>query len=325
MKTNKLYRSLLDKSIGSMLSAIEIYNKPDFNYREETFSILSVNAWELLFKAYWLKINKYKIPCLYETQPYERKDGTKSQTKRIPKKNRTGNYKTINIQTVMVELKKKNLLSQNLCGNIDALLELRDNAIHFTNISSISKPVQELGFACIKNYISIVKKWDLPIDFSNYNLYLMPLAYVDSNKFVDGVFPEEEQNYIRLLQSQINQEDRNDTEFSIAISIDVVFKKGNSIESVSVQYGQSGLEVTLSEEDIKKKYPLTYTEVWKKSKDRYKNFKKDQQFNLIMADIKKNPKLCHIRRLDKDNPKSQKKEFYSSNIFQTLDLSYIKK
>ena len=44
MKVNKTYRSLLDKSIGSMLSAIEIYNKPAFHNREEVFAILAVNS-----------------------------------------------------------------------------------------------------------------------------------------------------------------------------------------------------------------------------------------------------------------------------------------
>ena len=44
MKINKTYRSLLDKSINSMLSAIEIYNKPNFSYREETFAILAINS-----------------------------------------------------------------------------------------------------------------------------------------------------------------------------------------------------------------------------------------------------------------------------------------
>ncbi len=42
---------LLDKSVQAAISAIEIYNKPDFKYREESFSILMVNAWELLLKA----------------------------------------------------------------------------------------------------------------------------------------------------------------------------------------------------------------------------------------------------------------------------------
>lgn len=51
MKRNQIYESLIDKSINSMLSAIEIYNKPDFKYREEAFAIFAINSWELLFKA----------------------------------------------------------------------------------------------------------------------------------------------------------------------------------------------------------------------------------------------------------------------------------
>ena len=61
MKTNKTYRSLLDKSIASMLAAIEIYNKPNFTYREDSFAILCVNAWELLLKAVYLRQNRYKM------------------------------------------------------------------------------------------------------------------------------------------------------------------------------------------------------------------------------------------------------------------------
>ena len=44
-------RQMLDKSVSSMLSAIEIYNKPNFLYREELFTILIVNAWELFLKS----------------------------------------------------------------------------------------------------------------------------------------------------------------------------------------------------------------------------------------------------------------------------------
>ena len=44
-------RTLYDKSLSAMLAAIEVYNKPDFFYREETFAILAINGWELLLKA----------------------------------------------------------------------------------------------------------------------------------------------------------------------------------------------------------------------------------------------------------------------------------
>ena len=60
MKVNKTYRSLLDKS----------YNKPNFQYREETFAILAVNAWELLLKAIILRQNRYKLRSLYVLKPH---------------------------------------------------------------------------------------------------------------------------------------------------------------------------------------------------------------------------------------------------------------
>lgn len=59
------YSLLLEKSIQAVLSAIELYNKPVFSYREESFSILMVNAWELLLKAKKLKDNNGKLTCLY--------------------------------------------------------------------------------------------------------------------------------------------------------------------------------------------------------------------------------------------------------------------
>jgi hypothetical protein len=54
MKNSK-HKLFVGKSVGAALSAIEIYNKPDFKYREETFAILMINAWELLLKAKIIK------------------------------------------------------------------------------------------------------------------------------------------------------------------------------------------------------------------------------------------------------------------------------
>lgn len=82
MKKNPIYESLIDKSIGSMLSAIEIYNKPDFKYREETFAILAINSWELLLKARLLKLNNYRVNSIYCYKPYINKNGEKSKKRK---------------------------------------------------------------------------------------------------------------------------------------------------------------------------------------------------------------------------------------------------
>jgi len=81
-----MYEHLLENSIHAMLSAIEIYNKPDFKYRGQVFSILLVNSWELLLKAKILNDNNDQIESIYVTLPND-----------SYKKNRTGNFLTIEI------------------------------------------------------------------------------------------------------------------------------------------------------------------------------------------------------------------------------------
>jgi len=45
----------VDKAEAAVIAALEVYNKPAFRYREETFALLAINAWELLLKARLLK------------------------------------------------------------------------------------------------------------------------------------------------------------------------------------------------------------------------------------------------------------------------------
>lgn len=51
---------LLDKSIAAMIAAIEIYNKPDFMYRGETFSILAIIP-HVPYTVTWNKGAPYSI------------------------------------------------------------------------------------------------------------------------------------------------------------------------------------------------------------------------------------------------------------------------
>lgn len=325
MKINKIYRSLLDKSIASMLSAIEIYNKPNFQYREETFAILAVNAWELLLKAIILRQNRYKIRSLYILKPYINREGIKSATKKFIDKNRSGNPKTISIIDALAILEKQKYLTPNLCRNIDAIIELRDNSIHFANMNSISRQVQELGFACIKNYISLIKEKKIEIDITKYNFYLMPLAYVASNIVSDSILTDETKNYLSLVKSKIESEDSTDQNYDIAITIDIDFKKGNSFDSIGFTYEEGGVKVALTEENIRKRYPWDNAELVKRCKERYADFIQNKIWNAIKKELKANKKLFRERLLDPGNPKSAKKGFYSTNVFSFLDKHYTKR
>ena len=324
MKINKTYRSLLDKSIASMLSAIELYNKPNFQYREETFAILAVNAWELLLKAIILRQNRYKLRSLYVLKPCINKDGTKSTTRKYVDKNRSGNPKTISIMETLSILDNQKYLPTNLRDNIEALVELRDNSIHFANMDDISRQIQELGFACIKNYITLIKEKKIEIDISNYNFYLMPLAYVSSNMVSESVLTEETKNYLTLVKSKIAKEE-SDQNYDIAITIDIDFKKGSSFDGLGFTYDKDGIKVALTEDNIRKRYPWDNAELIKRCKMRYSDFIQNKNWNARRNEIKNDAKLYRVRLLDPGNPKSAKKGFYSTNVFSYLDSYYTKK
>ncbi|WP_286898092.1 MULTISPECIES: DUF3644 domain-containing protein [Sphingobacterium] len=326
MKTNPIYKSLLNKSVSSMLSAIEIYNKPNFAYREESFAILAVNSLELLFKAQLFKARKYNLQSLYVLESVLTKNGLPHKRKKKPKLSRSGNPQTINLMESIKRLINLGFkISGNNIGNIESLVELRDNAIHFHNSDPISKEIQEIGFATIKNYLHLIKNWEVEIDMSKYNLYLMPLAYVDSKVISTGVITKEVQNYLSFVKSKIDQEDKNDQDFDIAISIDVSFKKENSFGQLGFKYDDKGVPIKLTEENIKQMYPLTYKDLCITAAKRYDNFKQNNDFHTCMREIKENDKLCHERKLDPDSKSSITKLFYNTNIWKVLDENYNKK
>ena len=106
------YSMLLDKSIEAVLSAIELYNKPTFSYREESFAILMVNAWELLLKAKRLKDNRGKITCLYIPTSKNTKAGKPRQRQKY-KPTKSGNFMTVGISDLIEkEIEDNNLKLQ---------------------------------------------------------------------------------------------------------------------------------------------------------------------------------------------------------------------
>ena len=84
------------------------------------------------------------------------------------------------------------------------------------------------------------------------------------------------------------------------------------------------MAIALSEEDIRKKFPLDYKDITDSASSRYTNFSRNKSFHAHMRTIKENEKLCYTRKLDPKSKNSQKKEFYSSNVWQVLDNHYQK-
>jgi len=200
---------LLKNAEAALISAIEIYNKPAFAYREETFSILALNAWELLLKAKLLEANQNKVRCLHIYSTRELAPGRQSKKLYI-KRNRTGNKMTLGIDACIGKLEnEKVVVPEPVKKNLAALAEVRDNAIHFINASPrLSKQILEIGTACLRNFIELGKQW-MGLDLSGYSLYLMPIGFLPSVESATAVtLSEDEQNVVNYLANSVTNPSR---------------------------------------------------------------------------------------------------------------------
>ena len=138
-----LSADLANKSVHAAIAAIEIYNKPNFLYREEAFSLLMTNAFELLLKAKWLFDRSEEIESLHDL--VKDKSGAEKQ-----KLNRRGNPVSHGLTYLagrMLEDKNSGL-ERGCFDNILALVEIRDNAAHLLNKDIyLGRRVLEVGTA----------------------------------------------------------------------------------------------------------------------------------------------------------------------------------
>lgn len=158
-----VYKQLIDKSVAAALAAIEVYNKPDFKYRDESFVILLVNAWELLLKAKILKDSKNRLPSLYVHF---------GKNNHNIKRSRTGNPLTIDLFGAMQRLSVDPVVSANL----SSLVEIRDTAVHFCNDVGMRYVVYTLGVAALRNYQHLAKEW-FKKSLADYHFYILPIGF----------------------------------------------------------------------------------------------------------------------------------------------------
>ena len=311
------------------MAAIEIYNKPDFQYREETFAILALNAWELLLKAKLVGENSNDVRCLYAYKRRKTLAGQPSK-KLYLRKNRAGNVHTIGLGRVIAELENKTpvRLSSAVKKNIDALIEIRDNAIHYVNASpQLAKQVLEIGTASVKNFVELAKAW-FAHDLSNYNLYLMPIGFVGTLQATALAWSPDEKNLVRYLAALVRDaEEAGGTDFHVSLAVNLSFTRSSKDAAaiVAVTDDPNAPQVQLTEEDIRKAYPWDYANLTCRLKERYIDFKTNHKYHRIRMPLMEDRRFVKSRYLDPGNPKSAKKDFYNPNIVREFDRHYTRR
>ncbi len=164
-----------------------------------------------------------------------------------------------------------------------------------------SKPI-----ICKKNKDNIIKTGEI---YYRYRAQTRNIEYGELKAIIDEIKEKERQNWMRVFKdiARIGPE-------NVVIS-------EKSARDVRLSSSPKALPV-VDEKDIKKFYPYDYRQLTAKLKSRYADFKENQKYHNLRKKLKDKKEFCFSRKLDPDNPKSSKKDFYSENIIKEFDKHY---
>lgn len=256
----------------------------------------------------------------------QNKDGSLSKVLSI-KLTESGNPFTHSLDYLAKKLAATGALNKLAKQNIDALREIRDSSVHFYNRNSIfAVQLQEVGTACVKNFVQAVKDW-FDYDLSRYNFYLMPLAFIGAGSDFDSVSLNKEERNLTNYISALDEINDPNSEYAVSVNVELKFLKSKAKDALAVQITNdpNATKLQLTETQWKERYPLNYEKLITKCKARYSNFLVNKKFHVIKSSFKDNPKYSVTKVLDPDNPKSVKQDWYSESVFSILDNDYTKK
>jgi len=302
-------QKLLDKSVASALAAIELYNKPRFLYREESFILLIIHAWEMLLKAKWLKENNNKESCLYiktSGREYE--------------KTRAGTRKTHSFDKMIGLLQSKNLLQDEVIRNLQAFRDLRNSVEHFlTESEALEKQILEYALANLQNFRFLAKEWfDEDLDAMNIPV---PLSLKEPTPSVSSSANKGNKD-IRALLSYLERETQGSSDpkspYAVKLAYEISFKKDNK-NGMPAKWDENGIPMELTDEQFAAKFPYTYNQLLDKIKTQCPNVKRNKKFNDHMERLRQSKKpLWHERKLNPKSSKTQKTKFYSEEFLKEM-------
>lgn len=315
---------LVDAALAAAVTAIESYNSPNAEYREQTFSILIVNAWELLLKAKILKDNSEDIESVYVKDERE-KSGFKT--------NRNGTPWTLDIFDAL----RRTDTSVNVQSNLDSLTEIRDSSIHFLADPDIKYVLAILAIASVVNFKTICSEW-FSRSLEAYNFAVLPLSFDYDFKQLQradlSVMPEGKARLIQNIFDRMESGDDDQYFFMCEIGTRLVsIKKASGDVDITAGItgdASEGSSVIVRQKvNVNEQYPYTYTEIREMLKAEGKGVGAGILNEVIKRyDIKKNPKysalnfrnLKHQKQFEKDGIVTSG----TSQIYNAEGLAFIR-
>lgn len=213
-------------------------------------------------------------------------------------------------------------------ANLEALAEVRNNAVHFVNNDDLlQRMVFELSAANVMNYGSLVELW-FGETLDSYNLHLLPLGFLQTRARIGAtVISANERNLISFLEAAALSSRDEKSEFCVMLDVAVKMTKRDTVNAVDLvrSKDEHSTKVLLTEEDIRDKYPLDYRKMSDRLKARYGDFKENAKYHKIRTALQDDHRYAHTRLLDMENPSSGKKTYFSRNIMTEFDKHYTRR
>ncbi|MGN7975969.1 DUF3644 domain-containing protein [Microbacterium sp. 22195] len=257
-------KRLVDNSLAAMLSAVEIYNKPQMTYRDEVTVMLIVNAWELALKAALRQTNR---SIFYKKERGER-------------------HRSIGIDDALGRMNANTLWPPEVDGaavtaNVKALAEYRDRAIHLYNAHGLGAVVYPFLQQNVLNYRDFVLakfKKDLAESMTWQLLPLGATPPADAVQFMrvnkDAAMVAEVEEFINELRSLMDDTQASGGDMGrVATIYDIHMqsqKKMTSADLVVAVSPTADGRIAIRKTDPNQTHPFSATELLKKVNEKRK-------------------------------------------------------
>lgn len=330
-------KELLTKAQESALLAVELYNKPAVKFKTGAYISLMIIAWTALFHAYFCK--KRIKPYFKKGKRYEviiEKVGTKEIKE----------YKWWDLSKCIKEYFKGNNPPER--KNLEFFIPLR-NMIEHRNLPELDISIFGECQSLINNFDDFIDRefgrrfklsqnltHTLQFSFNGKNILEYKKGDLEKNNLKQlvnfikayrsslstNIFQSDKYSYKVVLIKVTNHNTRNALPLKFVNYNDLSEEDKQKLHEAGIVLTKEK-EVRVPEDKLLKEYKLEYKDLCSELKNKYSDFRLNKSFHQYKKEIlSKNPSLVYSRRLDPENPKSQKKDFYHPNILKEFEKYY---
>ena len=297
-------------AVSALVAAVEIYNKPTVEYREQTFAVLVINAWEVLLKARIVQQNGNKLASIIERE---------QETKRYLFDDITGGQSTIGLKAALSTVS----LSPKVKRNIAELVNVRNEAMHMGLLTSdLRDVIHRFGAASVQNFNQVVKQW---FDEDIHVSYLLPVGFFGKEKLAVVKASKGQRALLERLRDVSAFPGSDDDDFAVALSIDInINPKMTGGGTIGPTNDPRAPRTNLTTDQILELYPASYDQIREMCKGRYEGFKANRKFNDLMTNaVKPDPNCTFGRPNNPKNPNSLVTYYHNDKqVLKILDEHY---